>query len=66
MKNYATNGLAGDAKSLRQQVRALWTDGYDTAEMARVLNVPEHECERHLHWALLTRRAIVNSLCGND
>jgi hypothetical protein len=66
MKNFATNGLAGDAKSLRQQVRALWADGYDTAEMARVLNVPEHECEGHLHWALLTRRAVVDSLCGND
>jgi hypothetical protein len=64
--DHATNGLRGDAKTIRQQVRALWVDGYDTADMARFLNVPEHECERHLHWVLLTRRSVVKSLCGND
>jgi hypothetical protein len=64
--DHATNGLRGDAKTIRQQVRALWVDGYDTADMARFLNVPEHECEQHLHWVLLTRRSVVKSLCGND
>jgi hypothetical protein len=64
--DHATNGLRGDTKLLRQQVRALWTEGHDTENMARVLNVPEHECERALHWVLLTRRSVVKSLCGND
>jgi hypothetical protein len=66
MKDHATQGLRGDAKALRQQVRALWADGYDTADMARMLNVAEPECERTLHWVLLTRHSVVNSLCGND
>jgi hypothetical protein len=66
MKDHATKGLRGDTKTLRQQVRALWADGYDTADMARMLNVAEPECERTLHWVLLTRRSVVNSLCGND
>ena len=64
--NYATEGLRGDTKTLRQQVRALWSDGYDTADMARLLNVKECECERALHYVLLTRQRVVKSLCGND
>ena len=64
--DFATFGLRGDEKTLRQHVRAMWADGYHTADMAWMLNVDEHECERALHWVLLTRQAVVNSLCGND
>jgi hypothetical protein len=64
--DFATKGLNGDLKLLRRQVRALWTDGYHTQDMARMLNLPECECERALHQAMQMRRAVVQSLCGND
>ena len=53
---------AEERRELRQRIRALWEQGCDTAEMSRVLHVPEHECERELHVALEYRRSIVNSL----
>jgi hypothetical protein len=56
----------GDLKLLRQKVRALWADRYDTVDMARMLNLPECECERALHQVQETRRRVIKSLCGND
>lgn len=43
---------------------AHWMEGYDTAEISRVLNVPEPDVERELHRAMEARRAVRKNLCG--
>ena len=59
IKDYATEGLRDDRKRLMREVRSLWADGYNTADMARVLNLKEHECERALHFMLAIRRSVI-------
>lgn len=47
---------------LRRRIRAMWEQKLDTVDMARALQIPQHEVERHLHIALDKRRAIISNL----
>ena len=48
---------------LRQKIARWWDIGrLDTAEMAKLAHVKEHQIERHLHSILAHRRAVQNSL----
>lgn len=47
---------------LRKSIRAMWEQRLDTVDMARAMQLPEHEIERQLHVALDRRRAVVGNL----
>ena len=54
-----------ERKQLRNQIRGMWENGLNTAEMARALQVPESLVERELHAALEVKRSIISSF-GNE
>lgn len=51
-----------DRADIRKAIRAMWEQKLDTVDMAKVLQVPEAEIERHLHIALDRRRAVITNL----
>ncbi|MDE2099572.1 MAG: hypothetical protein KGL39_20135 [Patescibacteria group bacterium] len=51
-----------ELKPFRQRILSLWQEKADTVDMAKTLQVKEHECERALHVVLERRRAINKSL----
>lgn len=54
--------LDHERKPLRQKIRALWEERLNTADMVKVLQLPEHEVERELHAVLEVRRAVIESV----
>lgn len=48
-------------KDLRNRIFALFRAGEDTVGMSKVLQIPEHECERQLNAALEARRIVASS-----
>ena len=66
---HSTTGMTRECRSLAHSVRYLWENRHDTADMARILNVREDECERALHFVLAMRRSITGytkNICGNE
>lgn len=47
---------------LRNAIRAMWEQGLDTMDMAKALQIPQDDVERHLHAALDRRRSIIANL----
>lgn len=56
--------LKTETKPLRQQIRAYWEQGLNTADMAKALQLPEHLIERELHAILEIRRSVLESFGG--
>jgi hypothetical protein len=51
-----------DQRGIRGRIRVLWEEGFDTAEIAQSMQLPEHLVERQLHVALEIKRSIKGQL----